>query len=93
MEIEVTVPSLLSGCTGGRTRFTFTPHTFTLDGALHDLFTAYPLLRRHVCDERDRIRKHVLIFHNEERVMRVDVAGVALHSGDQLQVLQNVSGG
>ena len=93
MEIEVSVPSLLSPCTGGRTRFTFTAGAATLDGAIQSLFDAYPLLRRHVCDERERIRRHVLVFHNEERVMQLDRPDIPLRPGDQLQVLQNVSGG
>ena len=93
MEIEVSVPSLLGGCTGGRTRFTFNAGAATLDGAIHRLFETYPLLRRHVCDEQDRIRRHVLLFHNEERVFQVVETGIPLRAGDRLQVLQNVSGG
>ena len=93
MEIEISVPSLLSGCTGGRTRFTISAGADDLDGAIRSLFESYPLLRRHVCDEQDRIRRHVLLFHNEERVFRVEETGIPLRPGDRLQVLQNVSGG
>jgi molybdopterin synthase sulfur carrier subunit len=93
MEIEVTVPSLLSGCTDGRTRFTFRAEQPALNEAMDSLFEAYPLLRRHLCDERDRIRRHVLVFLNEERIPDLRQPGVLLQPGDQLHVLQNVSGG
>jgi molybdopterin synthase sulfur carrier subunit len=93
MEIEVTVPSLLSDCTGGRTRFTFEAGAATLDGALKRLFEDYPLLRIHLMDEQERIRRHVLIFHNQESISRLDRKAVPLQPGDRLQVLQNVSGG
>ena len=93
MEIEITVPSLLKECTGGHTRFTFRAGSDALDEAMRSLFDAYPLLRRHVCDERDRIRRHVLVFLNEERITALEQPGVRLRPGDSLHVLQNVSGG
>jgi molybdopterin converting factor small subunit len=91
LEIEVTVPSLLSDCTGGRTCFTMTGGT--LDEVLRGMLTRYPLLRIHLYDEQERLRRHVLIFYNEESIAWLERLDLPLRPGDRVTVLQNVSGG
>jgi molybdopterin converting factor small subunit len=91
MEIEVSVPSLLSDCTGGRTCFTLTGGT--LDEVLRGMLKSYPLLRIHLYDEQERLRPHVLIFYNEESIAWLARLDVPLQPGDRVTVLQNVSGG
>ncbi len=90
-KIEVNVPSILSDCTGGRSQFWL--EASTLDEALSTLNRAYPLLRVHLYDEAGRTRRHVLIFHNGVNVASLEPRQVALRPGDQLQVVQAVSGG
>ncbi len=91
MRIDVSIPSLLEDCTGGRRRFSL--DAATLDEALVRLNTTYPLLRHHLYDEAEQLRQHVLLFFNDQNVARLERLDLPLRSGDRLAVLQNVSGG
>lgn len=82
---------MLRDCTGGRPRFSIA--AATLEEALAELFRVYPLLRVHLYDEADRLRKHVLIFFNGENIARLDRLDIPAHPGDKLTILQAVSGG
>ena len=91
MDIEVSVPGLLSDCTGDRTRFVLSADT--LAGALQTLVTEYPLLRVHLYDEAACLRRHIVIFFNGDNIRRLESLEFPLKTGDVLDVLQNVSGG
>ena len=91
MKIEVTIPSLLADSIGGKRRFHL--EAATLAGALNRLVEEHPLLRPHLYDESMRVRKHVLIFFNDENLATVPDREIPLKSGDRLQVIQAVSGG
>jgi sulfur carrier protein ThiS len=91
MPLEVKIPPMLRDCASGQTRFSIT--ATTLEEALQSLFETYPLLRVHLYDERHRLRQHVLIFFNGESVAWLDHLDVPVRSGDQLTILQAVSGG
>lgn len=90
-EIEVTVPGLLADCVGGRTTFPLAAET--LDGALRRLREQYPLLRVHLYDEQEALRRHVVIFYNERSIAWLPSLNVPLQPGDRIHVLQAVSGG
>lgn len=89
--IEVSVPSLLRDCTGGRTRFTI--EATTLAHALQVLVEVYPLLRFHLYDEFERLRTYVQIFYNRDSTRWMENLAVPLKAGDRLSILQAVSGG
>lgn len=92
MQIEASVPMLISDCTNGRTRLTLEAET--LGEALRRLVETYPLLRIHLYDEQGCVRQHVLLYYNDENIAWLeDPEGVALQPGDKLRVLQAVSGG
>ena len=91
MQIEVTIPSLLADCTGGRRHFPL--EADTLAGALRRLLEDYPQLRPHLYDETMRLRRHVLIFFNDDNLALIADRSVPLKAGDRLQVVQAVSGG
>jgi ThiS family. len=91
MRIEAGVPGLLADCTGGRARFSL--EADTLREAIDLLFAEYPLLKRHVYDEAGRVRKHVLLCYNKQNVDWLDTLDVPLRPGDNLYVMQLVSGG
>ncbi|CAG7635265.1 Sulfur carrier protein CysO [Paenibacillus solanacearum] len=91
MRLEVSVPSLLRDCTGGQVSFPL--EAATLREALGALLAAYPLLRRHLFTEQGQLRKHVLIYYNEDSLAWLDDWNIPLQEGDRLQVLQAVSGG
>lgn len=91
MGIAVSVPGLLRDCIGGRSSVTI-PAT-TLDEALQRLRDEYPLLRVHMYDEHEQLRQHVLVFYNTDNIAWLDRLDVPLEPGDQITVLQAVSGG
>lgn len=91
MQLEVSVPMLISDCTGGASRFTL--EAGTLEEALEQLVDVHPLLKVHLYTEQGEIRKHVLIYYNEDNIEWLDRMDIAIKSGDRLRVLQAVSGG
>ena len=91
MQIEVTIPGLLTDCTAGRRRFPLEART--LADAMEKLLEEHPLLRPHLYDESMHLRKHVLIFFNDDNLQTIADRTVPLKPGDRLLVLQAVSGG
>jgi len=91
MTIEVSVPGLLSDCTGGRRRFTLAAET--LRQALVALVQEYPLLRVHLYDENDCLRPHILVYLNDQNIAWLENHDIVLRPADKLRILQSVSGG
>jgi sulfur-carrier protein len=91
MQIEVTIPGLLADCVGGRRQVTL--EAGTLAEALRRLLEEHPRLRPHLYDEAMRLRRHVLIFYNDDNLATIVDRDVRLKPGDRLLVLQAVSGG
>lgn len=65
----------------------------TLGGALSEIFARAPKLRGYVVDEQDRLRRHVVIFVNGARLAPANWADQALYDGDEVYVMQALSGG
>jgi hypothetical protein len=61
----------------------------TLREALEDAWRQVPALRHHLCDDKGRFRPHILCFLNGEP----GEAGAALRDGDDIAIVQAVSGG
>ena len=59
-------------------------------GPCRRVVAAHPELRVHLFDETGDIRQHVSCFHNGAMVAD---RGVAMAEGDELVILQAVSGG
>jgi len=57
---------------------------------LADLDRRYAGIRFRMIDEQDAIRPHVRIFVNRQRVARLDEP---IDAGDEVQILQALSGG
>jgi len=62
----------------------------TVGEILADLDRRYPGIRFRMIDEQDGIRPHVRIFVNRERVAGIEET---LAPGDEVQILQALSGG
>jgi molybdopterin synthase sulfur carrier subunit len=62
----------------------------TVGALLADLDRRYPGIRFRMIDEQDGIRPHVRIFVNRERIAGLERA---LAPGDEIQILQALSGG
>jgi molybdopterin converting factor small subunit len=92
MRIPVTVPGLLADSVGGVRRISI--EATTLSDALHALRESFPNLRAHVWDESGVIRAHVLIYLNDQSITWMnDHASRELRDGDELFIIQAVSGG
>lgn len=91
VDVEITIPGLLRDCAGGRTQFTV--RAATVGGALQAMLERYPLLRIHLYDEQEQLRRHLVVFYNEENIAYPDGGSATLRPGDRIQVLQAVSGG
>jgi molybdopterin converting factor small subunit len=62
----------------------------TVAELLADLDRRYPGIRFRMIDEQGDIRRHIRIFVNRERT---SVLGEKLAPGDEVQILQALSGG
>jgi adenylyltransferase/sulfurtransferase len=91
LRVPISIPGLLRDCTGGRA--TVEVEGATIAEAIAALLRDHPLLRVHLFDEQSQLRKHVLIFHNDESTRRLPSLDVPLQAGDQLTIIQAVSGG
>ena len=65
----------------------------TLGEVLGNLFSAYPLLARHVTDEQGDLRAHVVLALNGTVIGARPDPGRSVGPDDEIQILQAVSGG
>lgn len=92
MRLSITVPGLLADSVGGYRHLTI--EASTLHDALHRLRDAHPALRTHVWDESGKLRQHVLVYLNDECITWIeDHTSRTLRAGDELFIIQAVSGG
>ena len=89
--VRVQVPGLLARFTGGERAVTV--EAATVAGALEALAEAHPGLEPHLWDGDGALRAHLALFRNGAAVEEAAAAGTALEPGDEVVVLQAVSGG
>lgn len=65
----------------------------TLGDALREAFIAAPALERYVLDEQRHVRKHVAVFVNNEMIASRRNMALPVASGDNIMVIQALSGG
>jgi len=76
---------------GGTGKVTLDAHT--VGEALDRLPERLPALRERIRNEHGRIRDHLNVFHNEERVQGPEAEAAALREGDTVHLIPAVSGG
>jgi hypothetical protein len=86
--ITIFIPQQLRNYTGGAT--TATAAGKTVDEALHDLDARFPGIRFRVIDEQGRIREHMRIFVDGERVRDI---GATVHTRGEVHIFGALSGG
>ncbi len=69
------------------------PEATTPMAALKDALAASPDSYTAIFDEKDQIRKHIILMVNQKRIAHADTATIPLHDGDELAVLPPVAGG
>ncbi len=90
-EVSVRIPGLLARFTAGQR--TLRVRAGTVGESVDRLLEAYPALSPHLLDGRGRFRPHVTLFHEGSEVAGLEAADAALAEGDEVVVLQAVSGG
>ena len=65
----------------------------TVRAVLEAVFAAEPRLRSYILDDQDRVRRHVAIYLNGERIADRDRQGDAVTETDEVFVFQALSGG
>jgi len=85
--MKVLIPGALRSYTG---RSEVEANGATLGVVLADLDRLYPGIRFRVIDEQDQIRPHMRLFVNREQVRDLSQA---LNAGDELVLVQALSGG
>ncbi len=91
MKVPVYLPSMLAACTGGLREVEIDADT--VQHCLDNLFSQYPLLRSHLFEDNGNQREHVLIFINDKDMRWLDSPHQPLREGDEITILQAVSGG
>jgi adenylyltransferase/sulfurtransferase len=89
--VTIELPALLAPFTGGARQIGV--EAATLEEAIAGLLDLHPALRGRLFDEEGRWRRHVLCFHDQTYVRWLAGDGVRLAPGDQIVVIQAVSGG
>jgi sulfur-carrier protein len=64
-----------------------------LDRLLADLMEEHPALRTHLVDEMGALREHVLCLYNGHNTRHLSTLDIPLRDGDEVVILQAVSGG
>ncbi len=85
--MQVLIPSALRSYTGA---MRVEAEGRTLDGLLADLDRRYPGLRFRMVDEQDRLRPNMRVFVNGRATFDL---GLALQPGDDVAIVQALSGG
>ena len=60
---------------------------------LDQVFAAQPRLRSYILDDQDRVRRHVAIYVNGDRIADRDQLSDAVTDEDEIFVFQALSGG
>lgn len=90
-EVTVRVPGLLARFLDGDRSASV--RADTLSACLDRLVETYPELEPHLFDDRGRLRAHLQLFADDQRVAWSDAATVKLDEGSTVTILQAVSGG
>jgi molybdopterin converting factor small subunit len=65
----------------------------TVRAVLDGVFATEPRLRSYVLDDQDRVRRHVAIYVNGDRIADRDRLGDPVSDADEVFVFQALSGG
>lgn len=90
-EVTVHVPGLLSRFTAGQRSVPLWARTVA--EAIERLRLTYPDLQPHLHDDHGALRPHLQLFLNGSVIVADEADAVDLTSGDEIVVLQAVSGG
>lgn len=88
--VTVVLPVMLAEVLGARA---LDVEAGTVRGALEAAYARLPVLRHHLCDDTGDLRTHVLCVHNGVSTRETGGLGGRVRDGDEIRILQAVSGG
>lgn len=89
--VTVRLPGLLARFTDGDRSVTV--RAATLEDCIDELLETHPAIEPHLLDGNGRLRRHIQLFHDGSSVEWGEREAVDLADGDEVLLLQAVSGG
>ena len=91
MSVTITIPTALRQFAGGLSRFEV--EAGTAGEALNQLSTQFVDLRRHLYDDKNKLRNFVNVYVNDEDIRHQSGAETRVKDGDTLMIVPSIAGG
>jgi molybdopterin converting factor small subunit len=88
--VKVILPRMLAEVLGEET---LRVQASTIAQAMEEAYARIPALRHHLCDESGGFRTHVLCVHNGVSTRETGGLKGRVKEGDEIRILQAISGG
>ncbi len=91
MSVTITIPTALRQFAGGKSQFEV--EAGTAGEALNQLSTQFTDLRRHLYDDKNKLRSFVNVYLNDEDIRHQSGAETPVKDGDTLMIVPSIAGG
>jgi sulfur-carrier protein adenylyltransferase/sulfurtransferase len=91
MPVTITIPTALRQFAGGKSQFEV--QAATAGEALNQLSTEFAELKRHLFDDRDKLRSFVNVYVNDEDIRHQSGVETPVQDGDTLMIVPSIAGG
>lgn len=91
MSVTITIPTALRQFTRGKSQFEV--EAGTAGEALNELSTQFADLRRHLYDDKNKLRSFVNVYLNDEDIRHQSGAETPVKDGDTLMIVPSIAGG
>ena len=91
MSVTITIPTALRQFAGGLSQFEV--EAGTAGEVLNQLSTQFADLRRHLYDDKNRLRSFVNVYVNDEDIRHQSGAETPVKDGDTLMIVPSIAGG
>jgi sulfur-carrier protein adenylyltransferase/sulfurtransferase len=91
MPVTITIPTALRQFAGGKSKFEV--EADTAGQALSQLSTEFAELKRHLFDDRDKLRSFVNVYVNDEDIRHQSGVETPVKDGDTLMIVPSIAGG
>jgi molybdopterin/thiamine biosynthesis adenylyltransferase/rhodanese-related sulfurtransferase/molybdopterin converting factor small subunit len=91
MPVTITIPTALRQFAGGKSQFEV--EAGTAGEALNQLSTEFAELKRHLYDDRNKLRSFVNVYVNDEDIRHQSGIETPVKDGDTLMIVPSIAGG
>jgi MoaD family protein len=85
------IPTPLRPYAGGQSEIQV--QSDTVGGALDELITSHPALKKHLFTDDGELRTYVNLFLNDEDIRQMQGVNTTLKAGDRLMIIPSIAGG